>query len=306
MSLLEKQGWIWMDGEFVAWKDAKVHALTHTLHYATGVFEGLRAYEAKNSTAIFRLEAHTERLFRSAHLLNIKIPYTHEELIQAQLETVRINNVKSAYVRPLVYSGAESLGLRARGLKIHVMIASWEWGAYLGAEGIANGIRVCTSSYTRNHPNSVLSKAKACGNYMNSILALHDAQSCGFDEALLLDTQGFVTEGSAENFFLIRKGVIYTPEPTAILEGITRDTIFVLAREMGYRVEEKRITRDEVYLADEAFFTGTAAEVTPIRELDGRPIGTGTRGPITQQLQEAYHALVHGESGKHDDWLSYI
>ncbi|HYF97346.1 MAG TPA: branched-chain amino acid transaminase, partial [Coxiellaceae bacterium] len=263
MSLMDKKGFIWMDGEFVPWADAKVHILTHTLHYGTGVFEGLRAYHASKGTAIFRLQDHTDRLFRSAHLLNMHIPFSKEVLNEAQLEVLRVNNLKSAYIRPMVYYGAESLGLRARGMKTHAMIAAWEWGPYLGPESVDKGIRVCTSSYTRNHVNSVLSKAKANGNYMNSILALHEAQNSGFDEALLLDQSGFVAEGSAENFFLVRNGIIHTPDLTAVLEGITRDTICQLAEHLGYTIKESRITRDAVYLADEAFFTGTAAEVTP-------------------------------------------
>lgn len=306
MSLLEKKGFIWMDGKMVPWQDAKVHVLTHTLHYGTGVFEGVRAYKAEKGTAVFRLHDHTDRLFRSAHLLNMPVPFSKEELNEAQLEVVRINKLETAYIRPMLYYGAESLGLRARGMKTHVMIAAWEWGAYLGPESAEKGIRVCTSSYARNHVNSVLNKAKANGNYMNSILALHEALAAGFDEALLLDQTGFVAEGSAENFFLVRNGVICTPDLTAVLEGVTRDTICQLAEHLGFTIKEKRITRDEVYLADEAFFTGTAAEVTPIRELDGRLIGDGLRGPITQKLSEAFHRLVRGKSDFHRDWLSYL
>lgn len=306
MSLSEKKGFIWMDNEFVPWAEAKVHVLTHTLHYGTGVFEGIRAYKTEKGTAAFRLHDHTNRLFNSAHLLNMKIPFSKEELNEAQLDVVRKNNLESAYIRPLVYYGAESLGLRARDLKTHVMIAAWEWGAYLGAESWEKGIRACVSSYTRNHVNSVLNKAKSNGNYMNSILALHEAQLNGYDEALLLDQSGFVAEGSAENFFMVRDGIIYTPELTAVLEGITRDTIMQLAKHLGYTVLEKRITRDAVYLADEAFFTGTAAEVTPVREVDGRMIGDGKRGPITGKLQAAFHDLIHGKSEFRPEWLAYI
>ena len=306
MSLLDNKGFIWMDGEFVPWADAKVHVLTHTLHYGTGVFEGLRAYEGKNGTAIFRLHDHTDRLFRSAHLLNMAVPFTKEVLNEAQIEILRKNKLSSAYIRPMIYHGAESLGLRAKGLKTHAMVAAWEWGAYLGPESMEKGIKVCTSSYTRNHVNSVLSKAKANGNYMNSILALNEALNAGFDEALLLDQSGFVAEGSAENFFMVRDGIIHTPDLTAVLEGITRDTICRLASHLGYIVKESRITRDAVYLADEAFFTGTAAEVTPIREVDGRAIGTGKRGPITTVLQKAFHELVRGEADFQPSWLSYV
>jgi branched-chain amino acid aminotransferase len=306
MSLLDNKGFIWMDGEFVPWADAKVHVLTHTLHYGTGVFEGLRAYEGKRGTAIFRLHDHTDRLFRSAHLLNMSVPFTKEILNEVQLEILRKNELRSAYIRPMIYHGAESLGLRARGLKLHAMVAAWEWGAYLGPESVEKGIKVCTSSYTRNHVNSVLSKAKANGNYMNSILALNEALNAGFDEALLLDQSGFVAEGSAENFFMVRDGIIHTPDLTAVLEGITRDTICRLASHLGYTVKESRITRDAVYLADEAFFTGTAAEVTPIREMDGRAIGAGKRGPITTVLQKAFHELVRGEADFQSNWLSYV
>jgi len=306
MSFLEKKGFIWMDNEFVPWGDAKVHVLTHTLHYGTGVFEGLRAYKTAKGPAIFRLEEHTDRLFRSAHLLNMHIPFSKEILNEGQLEVIRKNKLEAAYIRPMVYYGAESLGLRARGMKTHVMIAAWEWGTYLGPESRVKGIRVCTSSYQRNHVNSVLSKAKANGNYMNSILALHDAQFNGYDEALLLDQSGFVAEGSAENFFMVRNGIIHTPDLTAVLEGVTRDTICLLAEHLGYTVKETRITRDAVYLADEAFFTGTAAEVTPIRELDGRLIGNGERGPVTHKLQDAFHELVNGKSKFHPEWLTYV
>ena len=306
MSMADRDGVIWLDGELVPWREAKVHVLTHTLHYGTGVFEGVRAYHAEQGTAIFRLEDHTDRLFRSAHILGMDIPYSKDELNAAQKQIVRDNNLDSAYLRPMCFYGSEGIGLRADNLKVHVMIAGWEWGAYLGAEAIEKGIRIRTSSYTRHHVNITMCKAKANGNYMNSTLALQEALRDGYDEALLLDVDGFVAEGSGENIFIVRNGVIFTPDLTSALEGITRETIVKLAEEFGYEVREKRITRDEVYVADEAFFTGTAAEVTPIRELDGRAIGTGSRGPITEKLQSKYFDLVHGRVDEHMDWLSPI
>jgi branched-chain amino acid aminotransferase len=306
MSLLDKKGVIWIDGEYVDWQEAKVHVLTHTLHYGVGVFEGARAYETDKGTAIFRLDAHTDRLFQSAHLLKIKMPCDRATLNTVQKEILKKNQLKSAYIRPMVFLGGESLGLQIRNLSVHVMIAAWEWGAYLGEEGLIKGIKVHTSSYTRNHINSVLCKAKANGNYMNSILALQEAIECGCDEALILDQEGFVVEGSGENLFIVRKGVIYTPDLTAVLEGITRETLMTLAAEEGYTIKEKRITRDEVYLADEAFFTGTAAEVTPIREADGRLIGNGQRGPITEKLQTVYLDTVRGKNTRHQEWLTYV
>ena len=304
MSMADRDGVIWLDGELVPWREAKVHVLTHTLHYGTGVFEGVRAYHAEQGTAIFRLEDHTDRLFRSAHILGMDIPYSKDELNAAQKQIVRDNNLDSAYLRPMCFYGPEGIGLRADNLKVHVMIAGWEWGAYLGAEAIEKGIRIRTSSYTRHHVNITMCKAKANGNYMNSTMALQEALRDGYDEALLLDVDGFVAEGSGENVFIVRNGVIFTPDLTSALEGITRETIVELAEEFGYEVREKRITRDEVYVADEAFFTGTAAEVTPIRELDGRKIGSGVRGPITEKLQSKYFDLVHGRVPEHMDWLT--
>jgi branched-chain amino acid aminotransferase len=306
MSLMNREGVIWLDGEFVSWQEARVHSLTHTLHYGVGVFEGVRAYETDRGPVIFRLHDHTERLFRSAKIVNMTIPYNREELNEIQQDVIRRNQLHSAYIRPMVFYGAEYLGLQTDQLSVHTMIAAWEWGAYLGAENLINGIRICTSSYTRNHVNSVLCKAKANGNYMNSILALQEAQKRGYDEALLLDHQGFVAEGSGENIFIVRDGVLYTPELTSVLEGITRDTIFKLAADMNLSVREKRITRDEVYIADEAFFTGTAAEVTPIREVDDRLIGDGKRGPITRELQELYAQQVRGRKSTHPAWLTFV
>jgi len=307
MSLDDRDGVIWFDGKFVPWRDAKVHVLTHTLHYGMGVFEGVRAYKAQHGTSIFRLKEHTNRLFRSAHIMNMRIiPFDKETINEAQRAVVRENNLETAYLRPMCFYGSEGLGLRADNLKVHVMIAAWSWGSYLGADGLEKGIRIKTSSFTRHHVNISMCKAKANGQYINSMLALQEALSCGYDEALLLDPEGYVAEGSGENIFVVRDGVIYTPELTSALDGITRDTIIRLAREFDIPLKEKRITRDEVYIADEAFFTGTAAEVTPIRELDNRAIGNGSRGPITEKLQSAYFDLVHGRSDKHLDWLTPI
>ena len=306
MSMADRDGVIWLDGELVPWREAKVHVLTHTLHYGTGVFEGVRAYHAEQGTAIFRLEDHTDRLFRSAHILGMDIPFDKETLNDVQKQIVHENKLDSAYLRTMCFYGSEGIGLRADNLKVHVMVAGWEWGAYLGAEALEKGIRIRTSSYTRHHVNITMCKAKANGNYMNSTLALHEALRDGYDEALLLDVDGFVAEGSGENVFIIRNGIIFTPDLTSALEGITRETIVTLAEEFGYEVREKRITRDEVYVADEAFFTGTAAEVTPIRELDGRKIGSGVRGPITEKLQSKYFDLVHGRVSEHLDWLTPV
>ncbi len=307
MSMSDRDGFIWFDGELVPWREARVHVLTHTLHYGMGAFEGVRAYHADQGTAIFALDAHTRRLIDSCKILGMKIPYSHEELNQAQIDAVRANDLDSAYIRPMVFYGSEGMGLRADNLSVHVIVAAWEWGAYLGAEGMEKGIRIKTSSYTRHHVNIAMTKAKANGQYINSMLALQSAINDGYDEALLLDPEGYVAEGSGENIFVIRDGIIYTPEVTSALNGITRKTLFMLAKEeLGLDIVEKRITRDEVYIADEAFFTGTAAEVTPIRELDNRPIGQGSRGPITEKLQTAYFDLVHGRNEKHLDLLTFV
>ena len=306
MSMDDRDGVIWFDGQLVPWRDAKVHVLTHTLHYGMGVFEGVRAYKTGQGTAIFRLQEHTDRLFRSAYILNMRMPYDKSALNEAQRAVVRENGLETAYIRPMCFYGSEGMGLRADNLKVHVIVAAWSWGSYLGAEGMEKGIRVKTSSYTRHHVNITMCKAKANGNYMNSMLALNEALSNGYDEALLLDIDGYVAEGSGENVFIVRNGIIYTPELTSALEGITRDTILRLAADIGVPVREKRITRDEVYIADEAFFTGTAAEVTPIRELDGRSIGAGTRGPITERLQSLYFDLVHGRANGYGEWLTPV
>ena len=306
MGMEDKDGFIWLDGQWTAWREAKVHVLTHTLHYGLGVFEGIRAYKTEKGTAVFKLQEHTDRLFRSAHIMNMPMPYTKEQINQAQVEAVSKNNLDSAYIRSMCFYGSEGMGLRADNLKVHVMVAAWAWGAYLGDDSIEKGIRIRTSSYVRNHHNSTMCKAKANGNYINSILALQEARANGYDEALMLDHEGFAAEGSAENLFIVRNGKIYTPETTSALEGITRDTVMAIARENGYEVSEKRITRDEIYVADEAFFTGSAAEVTPIRELDNRIIGSGSRGPVTEKLQSLYFDYVKGRRSDHSDWLTYV
>ncbi len=306
MSMSDRDGVIWFDGTMVPWREATTHVLTHTLHYGMGVFEGVRAYDAEQGTAIFRLREHTDRLFRSAHILRMPMPYDKDTLNAAQAAVVRENGLQSAYLRPMCFYGSEGMGLRADNLKVHVIVAAWEWGAYLGKENLERGIRIRTSSFTRHHVNITMCKAKANGNYMNSMLALNEAMSCGYDEAMLLDSEGYVAEGSGENIFIVRNGVLYTPDLTSALEGVTRDTIMVLAREEGFEVREKRITRDEVYVADEAFFTGTAAEVTPIREVDQRVIGSGSRGPVTEKLQTLYFDQVHGRREDHPEWLTLV
>ncbi|OQW88561.1 MAG: branched chain amino acid aminotransferase [Thiotrichaceae bacterium IS1] len=302
----DRDGSIWFDGQMVPWREAKVHVLTHTLHYSMGVFEGIRAYKTDQGPAIFRLADHIRRLFDSAHILMMPMPYPKHTINEAICNAVRSNGLESAYIRPVCFYGSEGMGLRADNLKVHAFVAAWEWGAYLGKEGMEKGIRIHTSSYTRHHVNITMCKAKATGNYMNSMLALQEAVACGFDEALLLDTEGYVAEGSGENIFIVRDGIIYTPDLTSALAGITRATIFTLAAELGLTICEKRLTRDEVYIADEAFFTGTAAEVTPIREVDGRTIGVGKRGPITERLQSLFFDVVHGRQPQHHDWLTFI
>lgn len=307
MNMADRDGVIWLDGELVAWREAKVHVLTHTLHYGMGVFEGIRAYATtQQGTCIFRLQEHIDRLFRSAHILRMQMPYDAGTLAAACRAAVRENGLQAAYIRPMCFLGSEGMGLRADGLRTHVMVAAWAWGAYLGAEGLEVGIRVKTSSFSRHYVNSSMARAKANGNYMNSMLALREALDDGYDEALMLDTDGYVAEGSAENLFLVRNGVLYTPETTSALEGITRATIMTLAEDAGIPVREGRITRDAVYVADEAFFTGTAAEVTPIRELDRRPIGSGRRGPVTELLQRRYLEHVTGDAGSRAEWLTPI
>ncbi len=305
-TMADRDGVIWLDGELVPWREAKVHVLTHTLHYGMGVFEGVRAYQTEQGTAIFRLQDHTDRLFDSAHILGMPMPYDKETLNQAQQVVVRDNGLKSGYIRPMCFFGSEGMGLRADNLRVHAMVAAWEWGSYLGAENMQKGIRIRVSSFTRHHVNITMCRAKANGNYMNSMLALKEALDCGYDEALLLDDDGYVMEGSGENFFIVRGGRVYTPDLTSALDGITRKTVLTLCQELGVPVAEKRITRDEVYISDEAFFTGTAAEVTPIREIDGRVIGSGSRGPITERLQGLYFDQVHGRRTENSHWLTYV
>jgi len=303
MSMADRDGKIWKDGQLVDWRDATLHMLTHSLHYGMAVFEGIRAYHTVNGTAIFRLNEHTQRLYNSAKIFQMNIPFDMQTLIEAQKEVVRANKLESCYLRPLVWIGSEKMGVSARGNTIHVAIAAWPWGAYLGEEGLAKGIRVKTSSYTRHHVNVSMVRAKASGYYINSILANQEVTADGYDEALLLDTEGYVSEGAGENVFIVKHGRIYTPDLASCLDGITRDSVVTLARDMGIEVIEKRITRDEVYCADEAFFTGTAAEVTPIRELDGRMIGAGSRGPVTEKLQSMFFDVVGGKAEKYLHWL---
>ncbi|WP_461537254.1 branched-chain amino acid transaminase [Spongorhabdus nitratireducens] len=306
MSFAERDGLIWFDGKMVPWREAKTHVLTHTLHYGMGVFEGVRAYATDNGPAIFRLQEHTERLFRSAHILNMNMPFNASELMEAQKAVVRENNLTEAYLRPMCFYGSEGMGLRADNLKTHVIVAAWEWPSYMDPAAKEQGIKIRTSSYTRHHVNITMCKAKANGNYMNSMLALKEALDCGCEEALLLDNEGYVAEGSGENIFLVKNGVVYTPELTSCLEGITRDTIMRFCADIGLEVREKRITRDEVYVADEAFFTGTAAEVLPIREHDGRVIGSGKRGPVTEKLQRMYFDQVCGRRDAYPEWQTTV
>lgn len=307
MSFADKDGLIWFDGELVPWRDAKVHVLTHTLHYGMGVFEGVRAYHAGDmGSCIFKLKEHTDRLFRSAHIMNMNMPFSKDELNEAQKTVVRENNLDEAYLRPMAFLGSEGMGLRADGLKTHVIVAAWNWPSYMSPEAKEQGIKVRVSSYTRHHVNISMCKAKANGHYINSMLALREALDSGCEEALLLDNEGYVAEGSGENIFIVREGILFTPELTSCLDGITRKTLFELASDLGLEIVEKRITRDEVYVADEAFFTGTAAEVLPIRELDGRKIGEGKRGPITEKLQSLYFKGVKGELENHRNWLTPV
>ncbi len=307
--LHDRDGKIWMDGELVDWRDAKIHVLTHTLHYGCGAFEGVRAYDTAGGTAIFRLQEHTQRLLNSGKILRMKVPFSAEQINEAQRAVVKANNLKSAYIRPLIWIGSEKLGVSPKGNQVHLMVAAWSWGAYLGEEGLKRGIRVKTSSYTRHHVNITMTQAKTVSNYTNSILANMEATDDGYDEALLLDASGFVSEGAGENLFVIKGGVVYTPDLSAgALNGITRNTIFAICQDLGLKLVEKRITRDEVYICDEAFFTGTAAEVTPIRELDRIEIGSGeyagTRGPITEKIQSAFFDIVNGRNPKYAEWLT--
>jgi branched-chain amino acid aminotransferase len=302
----DRDGWIWQNGTLIPWRDAKVHVLTHTLHYGVGVFEGVRAYATPKGPCIFRLDDHTGRLFNSAHILGLKIPYTREQVNQAQREVFRANELTEGYLRPMVYLGSEAMGLRAKGLSVNLCIAAWPWPDYMDADSRERGIKMRTSSFTRHHVNITMCKAKANGNYINSILALHEALECGCDEAMMLDNEGYVAEGTGENIFVIRQGVLHTPELTSCLDGITRNTILQLASEIGLQVRERRLTRDEVYIADEVFLTGTAAEVLPVREVDGRTIGSGKRGPLTERLQALYFDQVRGRRAVFGEWLAPV
>ena len=306
-AISDRDGKIWMDGQMVDWRDAKVHVLTHTLHYGCGCFEGVRAYKTDKGTAIFRLKKHTTRLFNSAKILRMTIPFSHEQIMEAQIAAVRENRLESGYLRPLVWLGSEKLGVSPKGNKVHVLVAAWPWGAYLGEEGMARGIRVRTSSFARYHVNTTMTQAKTVSNYTNSILANMEATEEGYDEAILLDSSGFVSEGAGENLFLVRNGVLYTPDLSAgALNGITRNTILHICKDLGLEMVQKRITRDECYIADEMFFTGTAAEVTPIREYDRVQIGEGRRGPITEKIQSAFFDIVNGRNPKYTRWLTMV
>lgn len=302
----DRDGKIWFNGELVEWRSATTHVLTHTLHYGMGVFEGVRAYETPDGSAIFRLQDHTKRLFNSAKIVGMQLPFTEEQINRAHIDVVKANNLASCYFRPMAYYGSGKLGVAPKQDDVQVILAAWAWGAYLGEEGMRKGIRVRVSSFTRHHPNVTMIKAKANGNYMNSIMANTEATRDGYDEAILLDAQGYVAEGSGENIFTVRDGVLYTPALDVALDGITRRSVIAIASEMGLKVVEKRLTRDELYVADEVFFTGTAAEVTPIREIDGRQIGIGERGPITAEIQQRYFDIVQGKNPKYRDWLTYV
>jgi branched-chain amino acid aminotransferase len=302
----DRDGFIWFNGKLVDWRDANIHVLTHSLHYGMAVFEGVRAYKTDQGPAIFRLDEHTKRWFNSAKIFQMEMPYSKEELMQAQLEVVKANQLESCYLRPIAWIGSEKLGISPKGNKILVSIAAWQWGAYLGEDGLNKGIRVKTSSFSRHHVNVSLVRAKASGYYINSILANQEVTAHGYDEALLLDTDGYVSEGSGENVFIVRDGVIYTPDLASCLAGITRESIIKIAHDLGFEVREKRITRDEMYCSDEAFFTGTAAEVTPIRELDDRIIGNGGRGPVTEKIQNVFFDIVKGKNDKYRSWLTYV
>ena len=306
MSMSDRDGFIWQDGQLVPWREATTHVLTHSLHYGLAVFEGVRAYKTVNGTAIFKLKEHTDRLFNSAHIYRMPMPWDKATLMEAQKEVVRANKLESAYIRPIAFYGSEKMGVSPKGAKTHVAIAAWPWGAYLGEEGMEKGIRVKTSSYARHHVNVTMPRAKVASTYANSILANMEATEHGYDEALLLDVDGFVAEGAGENLFIVKDGIIYEPEIASALIGITRATIHVLAAELGYKVVSKRLTRDDVYIADEAFFTGTAAEVTPIRELDSRTIGAGHRGPVTTRIQGLFFDVVNGKVPAHADWLTLV
>ena len=306
MSMSDRDGFIWSDGKLIPWREANIHVLTHSLHYGMGVFEGIRAYKTPQGTAIFRLQEHIKRLINGTKIFQMKLAYTENELSNAIIDVVNSNNLMACYIRPIIFIGSEKLGVSPKGNSIHDAIAAWEWGAYLGEDGLNKGIRVKTSSFTRHFVNSSLVRAKASGYYINSILANQEVTANGYDEALLLDTEGYVSEGSGENMFMVRNGILYTPDLASCLDGITRDSVIQIAKDLGIEVREKRITRDEVYSADEAFFSGTAAEITPIRELDDRMIGDGLKGPVTQKIQETYFSAVYGKNERYSSWLTYV
>lgn len=303
---MEKAKKIWMDGKLVNWADANIHILTHTLHYGLGIFEGIRCYKTSKGSAIFRLQEHIDRLFDSSRILQVEIPYTPEEISKAIIETVKVNKLPGCYIRPIVYIGDGAMGIYPKDNPIKVAIAVWPWGAYLGEEGIKNGIRVKISSFTRHHVNVTMTKSKTCGNYVNSLLAKKEAISCGYDEALLLDTHGYVSEGSGQNIFIVRKGVLKTAPLPSVLEGITRNSVIEMAQNEGIKVIEENFTRDELYISDEAFLTGTASEITPIREVDGRITGEGKPGPVTKKLQDLFFKIVSGRDKAYKLWLTYI
>jgi branched-chain amino acid aminotransferase len=306
MSMNDRDGFIWYDGKLVPWREATTHVLTHSLHYGLSIFEGVRAYKTVNGTAIFRLKEHTDRLFNSAHIYRMPMPWDKETVMAAHKEVVRANKLESCYLRPIAFYGSEKMGVSPKGAKTHVAIAAWPWGAYLGQDALEQGIRVKTASFARHHVNVTMCRAKIAGSYTNSILANMEATENGYDEALLLDVDGFVAEGSGENLFMIKDGVLYEPEVASALIGVTRVTVHTLAKELGYTVVSKRLTRDDIYTADEAFFTGTAAEITPIRELDNRQIGAGKRGPITARIQSLFFDVVNGRVPAHADWLAQV
>ena len=306
MSMADRDGYIWYDGKLVPWREATTHVLTHSLHYGLAVFEGVRAYKTTHGTAIFRLREHTDRLFNSAHIYMMKIPYDRKTIMEAQREVVRANKLESCYIRPIAFYGSEKMGVSPKGASVHVAVAAWPWGAYLGEEGLEKGIRVKTASYARHHVNVSMCRAKYSGTYANSILANLEATEQGYDEALLLDVEGFVAEGAGENLFVVKDGRIYEPEIASALVGITRASVIEIARDLGYEVTAKRLTRDDIYIADEAFFTGTAAEVTPIRELDNRVIGEGRRGPLTTKIQKLFFEVVAGQAEKYRRWLTPV
>jgi len=304
--MVNKTEKIWMDGKFIDWDEAKIHVLTHSLHYGLAVFEGIRCYRTDQGSAVFRLKEHIERLFKSAHIFTIKIPFTEQEIAEAIKETIRVNKLDSCYIRPIVFIGYGNMGVYPKNNPVHVAIAVWRWGAYLGEESLHKGIRVKISSFIRNHVNSNMSRGKISGYYVNSQLAKMEAISCGYDEAILLDTEGYISEGSGENIFIVRRGILKTTPLTSILEGITRDTVITIAKDLGIEVKEERFTRDELYISDEAFFTGTAAEITPIIEVDGRIIGSGNRAPITEKIQTIFFDIVKGKNQRYIHWLDFV